>query len=424
MIEKIQQIIDQNQEKILQWGKDLFETPELGFKEFETKKKIIDILKEMNIPIEKEYFETGFQVTLGHGKPHIGLMAELDAIVTPGHRCATNEDKAAHSCGHSTQCAIMLATLLAIKESQLLDKYSGTITLFFTPAEEFVDLDYRKNLIQEGKISYLSGKENMLSQHLFDEVDCIIHLHGMGEYHGYRYNVNSQLAGFIYKKFHFIGKASHAAVLPHEGVNALNIFSLFQSAVGMLRETFKEDDINRIHGIVTHGGDSVNTIPQEVIYEAYIRSFNPKMLLNLSEQLSKTAKCCAQALNGDCEIESIPGYLPFNQNKDLSEVIRQNMLNFTTVDQIQTEERSVAAGDIGDLCNFVPTIQFGYTGFKGSIHGKYLEIEDPENVYLNPAKIVALSVVDLLSQPQFVDHIRKNFKPTMNYDDYIHYLNQ
>lgn len=424
MKQKLQEFITLHQDEIIRLGTDLFENPELGFKEYKTKERIRRFLDEINIQIEKEYCETGFQITLGQGKPHIGLLAEMDAIVTPNHRCATNFDKAAHSCAHSTQMAIMLGAMWAIQETGLLKNKQGTVTLFFSPAEEFVDLDYRKALIQQGRIKYLSGKENMLAEHCFDDIDCMIHLHAMGEYHGYRYNVNSQLAGFVYKKYHFIGKGAHAAVLPHEGHNALNMFTLFQTATAMLRETFKEEDINRIHGIVTHGGDSVNTIPSEVVYESYVRSFNPVQLQRLSNQLNDTAKHCAMALGGDCQIENIPGYLPFIQNSELSKVIYNNMLSFADAKEIMTEERSVAAGDIGDLGCFVPTIQFGYTGFTGTIHGSNLEILEPENVYINPAKIVAMSVCDLIENPKLVEKIKESFKPTMTYEEYLAYLNQ
>ncbi len=424
MKELVQHCIDSHADEMIQFGNELFETPELGFKEKKTKEKIVHFLKQLQISVEKEYAETGFQITLGHGKPHIGLIAELDAIVTPHHRCANNSDQAAHSCAHSTQVTIMLNAVRALKEIGLFEKKQGTVTLFFTPAEEFVDLAYRRSLIQEGRIRYLSGKENMLADHHFDGIDCIIHLHAMGTTPGIRYNVNSQLAGFVYKIFRFQGKGAHAAVLPHEGINALNEFTLFQSAVAMLRETFKEEEKTRIHGMITHGGDSVNTIPQEVVYEGYVRSFDPHRLLELSTQLTHTARCCAQALGGDCQVENIPGYLPFQQNQALSEIVYRNMLHFVNADQIMTAEQSVAAGDIGDVGCFFPTIQFGYSGFSGTIHGSNLEIDDPQAVYIEPAKIVAMSVIDLIEDPSLVKQICASFQPTMSREAYLNYLDQ
>ena len=187
----------------------------------------------------------------------------------------------------------MLAALDSL--NQQIDKLKGTITLFFTPAEEFTDVEYRKQLIAEGKIKYLSGKQNMLVDKLFDDCDLFIHLHSSSS-NEYRFSVNSTLAGFIYKKITFVGKGAHAAVCPDEGVNALNMCSLFINAINMLKETYKEEDMVRVHGIIVKGGDTVNSIPEEVIYECYIRSINPDYLLKLNEIISNAARSCSQAL--------------------------------------------------------------------------------------------------------------------------------
>ncbi|MGB4627266.1 MAG: peptidase dimerization domain-containing protein, partial [Erysipelotrichaceae bacterium] len=307
--------------------------------------------------------------------------------------------------------------------NQQIDKLKGTITLFFTPAEEFTDVEYRKQLIAEGKIKYLSGKQNMLVDKLFDDCDLFIHLHSSSS-NEYRFSVNSTLAGFIYKKITFVGKGAHAAVCPDEGVNALNMCSLFINAINMLKETYKEEDMVRVHGIIVKGGDTVNSIPEEVIYECYIRSINPDYLLKLNEIISNAARSCSQALGGTCIIEDIPGYLPFIPSKPLSEVIYKNMLDYTDDDNIKWNEKSVAAGDVGDMSIFKPVTQYGYTGFKGRMHGNNLQIADPYEVYIVQAKIVAGSVIDLLTDNSLADDIISSFQVKMTYQQYLDYLNQ
>ena len=180
-------------------------------------------------------------------------------------------------------------SLINLFKSKITESLSGTITLFFTPGEEFVDLDYRRKLIKEGKINYLSGKQNMLAAHIFDDYDVIIHCHAMGEGKD-KFSINSTLAGFIYKKFNFIGVESHAGALPHLGKNALNMFALFQSAMGMLRETYEEDDKVRFHGIVTNGGQTVNSIPSLVTYEAYLRCANWEKITKINHEIEEAAK--------------------------------------------------------------------------------------------------------------------------------------
>ena len=422
MKNKVKQIIDNYRQEIIDLGDTLFKTPELGYKEFKTKEILVNYFKLHGLKVESEYCITGFKITIGEGKPHIGLIAELDAIPTANHPYANLDDlNAAHSCGHSTQCAIMAATLVALNEIDEL-KNKGRVTLYFTPAEEYTDLAYRETLINEGKIKNPGGKVNMLLEDVFGDVDLCIHLHAMSE-GKYQYGVNSRLAGFIYKKFIFKGKASHAAVLPHEGINALNAFSLFLQASAMLRETFKDDDMNRFHGRLVEAGDTVNSVPEKAIYESYVRSFNPNTLKELSAKLTNAAIHSAKAIGADCEVLDRPGYLPFNPSRPLSEVVYKNMLEYVDDEVIIKDEKSIAAGDVGDLACFKPTIQFGYGGIKGVVHGKNMEIGDKELVYITTAKIVAASVIDLLNDYSLVEGILKDFETTMTFDEYLAYLN-
>lgn len=423
MKQLVYSVIDKHRDEFLELADLLFHTPELGYKEQQTKHIIQTFLKNHDIEVEKEYFETGFQVTVGNAhKPHIGLIAELDAIPTIGHCCANPLDNAAHSCGHSTQVVMMIAALLALKELIDTNQLHGRVTLFFCPAEEFIDIEYRKKLIANKSIYAIGGKQNMIIDHLFDNIDCCVHAHGMGEFKKYRFNVQSSLAGFVYKKYHFQGKASHAAMAPSEGINALSACNLFLQAQALLRETFLDSDMNRVHGIITNGGDVVNSIPSDVVYEAYIRSFSTKALMTLNEKLSNAAIHCAKAIGAQCNIEEIKGYFPFNQDILLSNVVYQNMLSFVSPCEIQTDEKSIASGDIGDLSLFKPTIQFGYTGFKGTMHGNNLEVSEPNFVYSITAKVIAASVIDLLANSKCLDDICSSFTPQMSIEDYKKYV--
>lgn len=422
MKEILNEYILKHQQETYDLGDKLFTNPELGFKEFKTKEIILDYLKKHNLKVDKEYSITGLSVTIGSGKPHIGLIAEMDAIPTINHPYASKIDNAAHSCGHSTQMAICLAALDSL--NQIINKLKGTVTLFFSPAEEFTDIDFRRSLISQGKIKYLSGKENMIADKLFDDIDLFIHLHGSGEYKDHHFSIGSMLSGFTYKIITFKGKAAHAAVSPDKGVNAFNMLALFIDAINMYRETFKEEDMVRFHGLVTKGGTTVNSIPEEVVYQCYCRSVSPTYLLELSKQVNKIASCCSQALNGTVEIQEFPGYFPLVPSKKLGQVVYQNMLNFFEPSEILNNEKSCAAGDVGDISLFKPIIQYGYTGFSGTMHGNNLLIKDPYEVYMIQAQLVADSIYDLLSDHSLVKDIVNDFKPTMTYQQYIDYLDQ
>ena len=404
--------------ELYELGEELFRHPELGYKEFTNKKILEDYFKAHDIRTEDLGFRTAFKASIGSGKPHIGLMAELDALPTPGHPVANKEDSyAAHSCGHSTQCAIMAYALVKLKE--VLKQ--GTVTLYFTPAEEFTDIAFRKELIKKKEINYIGGKVNLLEAGLLDKEDLFIHLHTMGE-GNYHFSLNTSLCGFIYKQITFKGKASHAAVSPDQGINALNAFVLFENAVNMLRETFKEEDHVRIHGILKEGGQTVNSIPSKTVYECYVRSSDQQALKEVAAKVDHAAKCCAKAIGASASIQSTPGYLPMHQCETINNIIRKKMLKYCKQEEIHDYELSMAAGDIGDVSCFKPTVQFGYSGFSGSCHSKDLCICNKERAYLEPSEIVFETVKELCDHPEYAEKIRQDFKPSMTKKEYREYL--
>jgi metal-dependent amidase/aminoacylase/carboxypeptidase family protein len=58
----------------------------------------------------------------------------------------------------------------------------------------------------------------------------------------------------------FHGRPAHAALAPHLGINALDAVRLAFAGIDALRQQVRPDV--RIHGIVTHGGDAPNVIPE------------------------------------------------------------------------------------------------------------------------------------------------------------------
>ena len=406
-----------NKKEILELADNLLKHPELGYKEFKTKEYLVNYLKSKGFKIENECFRTAFSVSIGKGHPHIGLIAELDALPTLGHKYASPIDNAAHACGHSSQCVIMAGAMALLKK----EKFDGKITLFFTPSEEYTDIAFREKLIKNKEIKYIGGKINMLDKGLFDDVDIVIHLHAMGE-NKYKYSVGSNLSGFVYKKMMFKGRAAHAAVAPDKGVNALNAYALFNSSLNMLRETFKEEDAIRIHGFISEGGQTVNSIPERVTYECYVRSNNSKALMDTAKKVDNAAKNCAKALGATCKIKTSPGYLPLIQNHKINEIIYLEMLKFVEPEEIEINNPSMAAGDIGDISVFKPTVQFGYGGFTGIPHGKTFMVKDENLVYFDSMKLVFNFVMKLLKNKELVNDVVKNYKPTMTKKEYKNYI--
>ena len=98
------------------------------------------------------------------------------------------------------------------------------------------------------------------------------------------------------------------------------------------------------------------------------------------------------------------------------------MLKYCSIEEIHDDEVSMAAGDIGDVSCFKPTVQFGYSGFAGNCHGKDLCIVDKDRAYLEPAKVIYDTALYLSQQQEYVDRIIKEFKPSLTKEEYLEYL--
>ena len=86
---------------------------------------------------------------------------------------------------------------------------------------------------------------------------------------------------------------------PKQGINAADAITVAQTAIGLLRQHIRPSD--RIHGIVTHGGDAPNIVPAETTSSWYVRS---RTLAELAELEPRVQRCFeAGALATGCTME-------------------------------------------------------------------------------------------------------------------------
>jgi len=396
-----------------EWEALLFRIPELGFKEVQTRKKLLEFAETFNLKLTQDFGINGFSITIGEGHPHIGIMAEMDALVVPDHPYASHDDHAAHSCGHHLQGVICLSAL-GLYEKYRDHSLKGSITLFCVAAEEYVDLEYRRSLREKGEIKLFSGKQNLLLMDAFKGIDVMISSHTMGQTARPMIELNSKLSGFIYKTITFNGKSAHAAAAPHLGINALNAMVLTQNAIALIRETFQEKDMIRVHLMTTLGGQSINAVPSKVILEGYVRSINPTSLKSVNAAIDQAAHHCSLALGATCDIKDEPGYLPLLQSEALSDVLRPFAESLVTKEGLIDHQAGFASGDIGDVSLFLPTIQFGFSGCKGVIHGANFSMDNSNEALVNPVILCLESIDDLLNHPEKIKTIQKAFVPSMD----------
>ena len=416
-------MLDKILPEMIELAQDIYCHPELGFREFDTRKKVIAKLDKYHISYEDVAY-TGIKATIDSGKkgPHIGLIAEFDAVPTLGHPYANEKQgNAAHTCGHYAQMGVMLAVFVAIKESRLLDDLCGKVSLLVTPAEEFCDMDYRKGLIKEGKLHYPSGKQEMIATGVFDDVDLMLSCHAMGiDMLEWDAEIGSSLNGFIQKTAIYHGKATHAGANPEGGINSLNAVNLAMTGINFLRETFRAEDCIRVHYVLTEGGQTVNTIPSRTRLDMYIRAKHVDKIFEVESKVNNCLKAGAMAIGCDLEIIDTPGYFPLHQDENLTAFVRKHILKYTTDDRIACGTHGFASGDMGDISTLKPIVEIGTAGFEGTLHGKDFKTADVNKAYVIPAHYFTDTIIDLLKDNgKNAYDIVKAYKPVFTKEQYV-----
>lgn len=134
------------------------------------------------------------------------------------------------------------------------------------PAEELLELGYRKKLKEQGIIKYFGGKVEFLYRGYLDGVDAAFMVHSAASKQLIGFPLGSN--GCLSKNITYHGKSAHAGGSPQKGINALYAANLGLSAINALRETFVDDDHIRVHPIITAGGSAVNAFPKQSPWKA------------------------------------------------------------------------------------------------------------------------------------------------------------
>ena len=273
---------------------DLAEHPETAFEEHRSAGVLADLAGEHGLEVERgaHGLPTALRADVrggpgtgddDAGQPVVAVMSEYDALPGIGH-----------GCGHNVIAAAGLGAALGL--AALGDRLPGGVRWLGTPAEEGG-----------------AGKETMARHGALDGVDAAVMVHPFG------YDVADHLfLGRRQLRATFAGLTAHASAQPFMGRNALDAVALTYQAVGLHRQQMPPSD--RLHCVVTEGGDRPNVIPGRAQMLFYLRSERPETLRVLSERLD--AMCRGAALMTGCGVDltwdESPATLPVRANGPLA----------------------------------------------------------------------------------------------------------
>jgi amidohydrolase len=422
--QRILRLIDVHKDQIIAFAEDIAAHPEPGYEEFCTAGKTAEVLKNLGYKVTEHLARTGVKGTKSIKEgPSLTVIGELDAIGCHSHPNANPVTGVAHACGHHAQMAAMIGCAIAMADPDVQKCLAGTVNFLAVPAEEYIDADKRTRLKKEG-IEFCCGKSEMIRTGVFDDTDIALttHVHMVPVEEDF-YLGNPACNGYSAERVTVRGKAAHGAIDPWNGVNALSITTSAIQMMGLMRETFREEDHVRLHNVIRKAGDVINSVPDEAIVETKVRAASLDKICEITDMVNRAYAGSAYAFGGKIEMEKLQGYMPIiprAADNALIEAADDLGLNYRTV---QKGDFNNACTDVGDLSHLVPVVNFTFKGFEGKLHGADFKITDPEKAYILPAKLLALTVYKLLKNGgQEAKKIAKSYTPVFNKESYIQYV--
>ena len=418
--------IEKNKKHIIGVAQQILANPEAGFREVKTAQLVAQNFEDLGIPYQGGLALTGLKGRIPGGAgpgPTVAVIGELDSLVVTEHPHADPNSGAAHACGHHCQIGMMLGATMGLMTPDVLSQLSGQIVPFAVPAEEFIEVEQRLEMRENGQVEFLGGKQELIRLGEFDDVDIAMMCHTASDMGERKFAMGGASNGHVVKFVRYTGIGAHAGSLPHRGVNALNAASFAIQAINSLRETHKSDDTVRIHGIMTRGGAAVSAVPSDVRLEWRVRSATPSAVVENSTAVDRCFRAGALAVGAKVEITTIPGYLPMRHDTKLQDIFRRTAIDLigehaTLV--MPTRRNRGGSTDMGDLSHIMPSCHPYTAGAVGPGHSSEYLITDYESAVINPAKIMAMVTIDLLAAGAAqAKAVKANHRPLLNKQSYV-----
>lgn len=425
--------IDRQKSDMIDMSDQIWALAETALEETESAGILMDYAEANGMRVERGVagMPTAFIASYGSGRPIIGILGEFDALPglsqkTVPEKAPLQEGAAGHGCGHNMFGVGSLAAAVAIKERLEAGKLSGTIRFYGTPAEE----------------KYF-GKLYFARAGLFDDLDVCLDWHPSAETKA-EVQSSKALVDYIVE---FRGQAAHASLDPWNGRSAVDGLEFFTMGLNYLREHVRPQV--RIHYHIMDGGDVVNVVPDYAKIWTRVRDSKTETMLEIYERTKEIARGAALMANVDYDITLVSGLHEVIVNRTGGKALHNNltMLGPITYTEEETafaygiqeatgkprtgidgtlqsfeetlEHPMGASSDVGDVSWLVPEIRLGVTtapvgtpwhswavvacggmsiGHKGMIHA---------------SKALAMTMVDLYTDPQLVRDIRAEFSERM-----------
>ena len=381
---RVEHAVDELAGDLVALSHDVHANPELGFEEHHAVEAVARLVGALGHDVEVGAYglPTALRARVGEGRPRVALLAEYDALPEIGH-----------ACGHNVICATAVGAFLAA--ATVAGDLDGSVELIGTPAEEGG-----------------GGKELIARAGGFDEVDAVLMLHPWGLDVAEHPFIGVRTVDVTYH-----GLTAHAAATPFLGRNALDAVVQAYTGMAQLRQHMLPTD--RVHGIITDGGQKPNIVPERAAATFYLRSAEPDTLVVLADRAREVFEGAALQTGTRLELgwDPTPVYLPTRSNGPLAARYAVNLA--------RRGRRALPAGvlpsamtgstDLGNVSVRVPSIHplLGIAPLEVPIHNPaftaHAVSEAADRGCVDGAVALALTAVDVLADPALRDDVARTF---------------
>jgi amidohydrolase len=396
------------QPQVVEWRRWFHENPELSNREFNTAKKIEEILREMGLEPQTGVAHTGIVAVIEGGKPGpmVAIRADMDGLPVVEQTglsfASTKTDVyngqdvgVMHACGHDNHMSMLLGAAWVL--NSVKEDLAGSVMLIFQPAEEGAP---------EGEEG---GAELMLKEGIWadSKPEAVFGIHvGIATPGGQiAVKPGPLMAAVDSFEMTVVGQQSHGA-MPWNGIDPIVVAS--QIVLGLQTIVSRQVDVTLAPSIVSvgriSGGVRNNVIPDRVEMEGTIRTFDENMRREIHARIENTARAIASAAGAEIEFNLLIGYPSVNNNAELFEqslptlqrVSGDNPVNIITP-QTVAEDFSIFSNEVPGLFLFLgngpPDVD--PTTLPGN-HSPYFDMYEP-NLEMG-VRIFSNLVVDYLNQ--------------------------
>lgn len=299
--------------------------PELSNEEYETTKRIKELLTKADIEILDLPLETGLVARIQGKKksPVVAIRCDIDALpineeTTLDYK-SINENKM-HACGHDFHITSILGAALLLKDQE--DELEGTVKILFQAAEETS-----------------LGAYKVVETGVLDDVDVIFGLHSSPDLPVGTVGIKEGSVTAAVDRFQIEieGVGSHGAQ-PHEGIDpivvAAQLISSVQSIVSRNIDPFSQGLVSITH--VT-SGNTWNVIPTKAFLEGTVRTLDKNLRKYIHERLEELTTNITRGFRANAEFTWIEGPPATNNNREWvefsKEVAKNNDLKIVSPSQ-------------------------------------------------------------------------------------------